>query len=262
MIDELAKLESMLIYNAPRYAIIRFIRTPPILIFEVSILSANRIREVPGANQHLLKPLPLHIDIRTNYLKMLGDGKHVLEVTYDYDSEKVVAIYEDKCVIRLYGYADKTKLVFPKEINDFTVKDIGINIEKESEKIFSIEPTIAHLFGGNYGDIIITTESSALTNGKVINGLYVQDILNQYVNNYTHFFIFLFLIILLWVISYVLTKKPKFNDVYTKETELILDPVLSEALIDSKIGAKELIMTCVLSAIKKGAIEVIDNSDM
>lgn len=66
--------------------------------------------------------------------------------------------------------------------------------------------------------------------------------------------------IILYIITIILTKKIRKSDKeYIRDCEMVINPILAETLIDSKIGAKELVMTCVLSAIKKGALEVIDN---
>ena len=47
---------------------------------------------------------------------------------------------------------------------------------------------------------------------------------------------------------------------YVRDYKDVVDPILAESLIDKRIGAKELIMTCVARLINKGNIEYIDNN--
>lgn len=202
--------------------------------------------------------------IWTNYLGLQEDGEHTLEITYEYDMEKVVGEYDDVCVINITGDNAKNKIIFPKEVNNLKVETIGTEIEKVSDNIFNIEPTkLGTMFNNN--NISIVLEKNILTEGKIMDGkyedAYQQNILQRIINNdhFIELFIVLSLMIISFIISCVLVKRPKFKNEYIRDTELLLDSVLSETLIDGKIGAKELIMTCILSAINKGAIEILNN---
>lgn len=197
--------------------------------------------------------------IDTNYLGIQEDGEHTVEITCEYDAEKVVGKYDDVCVIKLNSYADKTKIIFPKDVKQFKVKNPGMHVEKVNENVFELEQTWVSRVLGYSSDIVITLENSALKDGKLISGTFKHVYLYQYVTNNWAFLVLLFLTIISFISSYILTKKPRFENKYIRDTESLLDAVLSEALIDGRVGVKELIMTCVIGAIKKGAIEVLDN---
>ena len=64
--------------------------------------------------------------------------------------------------------------------------------------------------------------------------------------------------ILLFIVVMILTKKVKVKE-YVRETDSILDPIMAEAIIDRKIGAKELIMSCIVDLISKGKLKNIGN---
>ena len=67
--------------------------------------------------------------------------------------------------------------------------------------------------------------------------------------------------LLLWTCGYLINKKPKIYN-YRRETSDLLSPVLAEAVIDGKIGLKELIMTTIIDLHIRGNIKIISNKDI
>lgn len=61
------------------------------------------------------------------------------------------------------------------------------------------------------------------------------------------------------VIVILLRRKNKVQKEYVRDTSMVIDPILAEAIIDRKIGAKELVMSCVANLVNKGNIECIEN---
>lgn len=64
--------------------------------------------------------------------------------------------------------------------------------------------------------------------------------------------------LILFIIVMVLTKKVKVTE-YVRNPEMLLDPIISEAIIDRKIGAKELIMSCIVELIYRKKLRNIGN---
>ncbi len=62
----------------------------------------------------------------------------------------------------------------------------------------------------------------------------------------------------MFIISYGINKQMKTKE-YRRETEGLLSPILAEAVIDRKIGLKELIMTSIIQLSIKGNIKIINN---
>lgn len=218
-------------------------------------------------NSILLKNYRGRVNFWTDYLGLQENGEHTLEITYEYDMEKVVTEYDDVCTINIDGGYEKSKFVLPKDVNDIKSKAIGIKVEKLTNNSYRINPTI---FGSlvtmfNDNNIYIVLEKNVLTDGKMMDGkfeeIYRQNVLQKLTNNISFIDVAISLIFTftIFIVSCILVKKPKFENKYIRDTELVLDAVLSENLVDGKIGAKELIMTSILSAINKGAIETQDN---
>lgn len=62
----------------------------------------------------------------------------------------------------------------------------------------------------------------------------------------------------MFTISYGINKQMKTKE-YRRETEGLISPILAEAVIDRKIGLKELIMTSIIQLSIKGNIKIINN---
>lgn len=66
---------------------------------------------------------------------------------------------------------------------------------------------------------------------------------------------------ILFIITLILTRRPKIYHNYIKSTKVVLDPIFAESIIDGKIGAKELIMSCIVDLINRSNLKTISNSD-
>lgn len=64
--------------------------------------------------------------------------------------------------------------------------------------------------------------------------------------------------LLIFLIAFIINKKEKINT-YRRETFDLVSPVISEAIIDGKIGLKELIMTTIIDLNVRGNIKIINN---
>lgn len=64
--------------------------------------------------------------------------------------------------------------------------------------------------------------------------------------------------VLIFLIAFIINKKEKINT-YRRETFDLVSPVISEAIIDGKIGLKELIMTTIIDLNVRGNIKIINN---
>lgn len=67
--------------------------------------------------------------------------------------------------------------------------------------------------------------------------------------------------LMLFSISIFINKKPKVKT-YRKETSDLISPIISESIIDGKIGLKELIMTTIIELNIKGNINIINNDTL
>ena len=67
-------------------------------------------------------------------------------------------------------------------------------------------------------------------------------------------FEFILFILIMW-----LTKTPKIFEKYNKNPDSVIEPIIAEAIIDRKIGTKELIMSCITELIYRKNLRNIGN---
>ena len=92
---------------------------------------------------------------------------------------------------------------------------------------------------------------------------------NNKSNRYTDFYIVLnifviitFMFLFILILAYIQKRTKIEKGKYERETSSVIDPILAESIIDGKIDAKDLIMTCIVSLIYKKKIENIDNDSL
>ena len=103
---------------------------------------------------------------------------------------------------------------------------------------------------------------------NTINSDYINpDILNKieeysYINERIYILVIVFIIsVILLIISLIINKKKKATK-YRRDTSNLVSPILAEAIIDGKIGLKELIMTTIIELSIRGNINIINNNTL
>lgn len=199
--------------------------------------------------------------IWTNRLGIEKSGRRNLEITYSYELNQVLKEYDDICVLKVTPQKSNVKVVLPQNTDNIKILEHGIKLLKENDNSYSFKNNIIRKFFDN--EVTLLVDKNVVNGGRMMKGnyTYMSDSLKEIINHKYSWILGLIFVISMSVCisSIVLTLKPRKKVEYVRECENVINPVLAEALIDRKIGPKELIMTCVLSAIKKGALEVIDN---
>ena len=67
--------------------------------------------------------------------------------------------------------------------------------------------------------------------------------------------------VILLIISLIINNKKKATK-YRRDTSNLVSPILAEAIIDGKIGLKELIMTTIIELSIRGNINIINNNTL
>ena len=103
---------------------------------------------------------------------------------------------------------------------------------------------------------------------NTINSDYINpDILNKieeygYINERIYILVIIIIIsVLLLIISLIINKRKKATK-YRRDTSNLVSPILAEAIIDGKIGLKELIMTTIIELSIRGNINIINNNTL
>ena len=103
---------------------------------------------------------------------------------------------------------------------------------------------------------------------NTINSDYINpDILNKieeygYINERIYILVIIIIIsVILLIISLIINNKKKATK-YRRDTSNLVSPILAEAIIDGKIGLKELIMTTIIELSIRGNINIINNNTL
>lgn len=103
---------------------------------------------------------------------------------------------------------------------------------------------------------------------NTINSDYINpNILNKieeygYINERIYILVIVIIIsVLLLIISLIINKRKKATK-YRRDTSNLVSPILAEAIIDGKIGLKELIMTTIIELSIRGNINIINNNTL
>lgn len=109
----------------------------------------------------------------------------------------------------------------------------------------------------------INTDINNTTNFEYIN----PNILNEieeydYINERIYILVIIIAIsVILLIISLIINNKKKTTN-YRRDTSNLVSPILAEAIIDGKIGLKELIMTTIIELNIRGNINIINNDTL
>ena len=109
---------------------------------------------------------------------------------------------------------------------------------------------------------IVFNDTNKITKLNQLNKEMLNDFeKNSYINVSERLPILVIIIIIsaiLLTISLIINSKKKHKN-YRRETEGLVSPILAEAIVDGKIGLKELIMTTIIELNIRGNIRIIDN---
>jgi len=181
--------------------------------------------------------------------------KYNIEINYEYDVKDVVKQYKDYSVITLNSndnfQKNNIKIQLPAETNilEFNKK---LEIENLGDNTYSID------IKNNPIDILLNKES--IENATPIDETYTSVAIDNYIESSTIEIVLIYFMILtigILIFTLILTRKVKSEKIYVRNPEEVLDPILAEAIIDRKIGAKELIMSCIVELIYRGNLENI-----
>lgn len=189
-------------------------------------------------------------------------GGSEIEINYELDAADVVKEYSNVSVLRVI------------KMNKISTSNIKIKLPEETS-IFELKPNADTKYLGNntynikgklnnqYAEIVIDKE--VIKNAQKINQEYeMSDIKRTLLledENIVNILLFFATItVIIFIITLVLTRKVKKDRYkYVRNPEEVIEPILAESIIDRKIGAKELIMSCIVELIYRGNLQNIGN---
>ena len=198
-------------------------------------------------------------------------GKEItIKINYEYTMpENIITKYNDVTFIDLHAY---------KDCKEYKVK---VNLPTEKASIKSKTPFISVKEGGDGSYIIdmkdvksskneasFIIENCNIKNVRTFNRDYYDsiwsysDIIRNDDNFQILFSMLLGIELIIIIILYIISKKGKVEKEYVRDTSTVIEPILAEAIVDRKIGVKELAMSSIANMICKGNLECIDNTNI
>ena len=184
-----------------------------------------------------------------------------IDFYYEYNAVDIVDRYNNLELLRL-GIDDSVResnitIQLPQKTNMFKV-----NTNAKTEYLGNNTYNIKGKMRTPYTELLIDKE--CIKNAKIINEEYeINDIKRTLVSENSKILNVLIFVLIItlggFIITIILTKKVKIEKNYVRNPEEVIEPILAESMIDRKIGAKELIMSCIVELIYRGNIINIGN---
>ena len=180
-------------------------------------------------------------------------NNYQFRIEYEYEAKDIVKEYNNLTILtfipRVCNSKSDIKIILPKATNRFEVYP---NVY--TEYLGNYEYKIEDVTNKKLSALLLDT--GVIENSNKIDEQF--EIPVQKENAIIVFIIFLLTIINL-VIVLILTKRKKKKIDYVRNTKEVIEPILAEAIIDGKIGARELVMSCILDLIHRGNLKNISN---
>lgn len=209
----------------------------------------------------------INIDKRLlNNLK-ITDKNVCIKLTYELDLDYITR-YTNTDVLPLYMDLENIDYLNNLTINlnsNYTIKNLAVDNAEISQT------TDGYVV--NVNNIDKSTDMNILFNmntylSNIINSDYVNpNILKEtkeynYINERIYILVIIITIsVILLILSLIINNKKKTTN-YRRDTSDLVSPILAEAIIDGKIGLKELIMTTIVELNIRGNIHIINNDTL
>lgn len=209
----------------------------------------------------------INIDKRLlNNLK-ITDKNVSIKLTYELDLDYITR-YTNTDVLPLYMDLENIDYLNNLTINlnsNYTIKNLAVDNAEISKT------TDGYVV--NVNNIDKSTDMNILFNmntylSNTINSDYVNpNILKEtkeynYINERIYILVIIITIsVILLILSLIINNKKKTTN-YRRDTSDLVSPILAEAIIDGKIGLKELIMTTIVELNIRGNIHIINNDTL
>ncbi len=169
--------------------------------------------------------------------------------SYYIDLENIA--YLNKLTINLNSNYTITNLTvdnaeISKTTDGYVVNMNNINNSTDMNILFNINTYLSNTINSDYVDSYILKEIEEY--GYINERIYIL-------------LIIITISVILLIISLIINNKKKTTN-YRRDTSDLVSPILAEAIIDGKIGLKELIMTTIIELNIRGNINIINNDTL
>ena len=219
---------------------------------DVKIGLSNGIIYLNNNSLNTLKVVNNNVPIRLVYeidMDYIARYKNIDVILYYIDFRNIG--YLNNLTINLNSNSTITNLTVDNAIiiqnnNGYSIKFDNIERNTDVNILFKINKQLNNTINSDYMEKQILNE----------NEFY------SYIDERKDILIIVIIIsIVLLIISLIINYDKKTTN-YRRETEELVSPILAEAIVDGKIGLKELIMTTIIELSIKGNIEIINNDTL
>jgi len=218
-------------------------------------------------NNNFRKQIKYYVSDKQVEMKDVNIPKNIeqhIKINYEYDTIDAVEEYNNLAVLRLMTDEEVSKsnikIQLPQKTNLFELKPsakmkyLGNNIYNISGKLKT-----------PYTEVLI--DKGVIENTKIVNEEYEVSDIKRTLNKEDKFTISILIVfatitLVNFITIMVLTTKTKKQKRYVRNPEEVIEPILAESIIDRKIGAKELIMSCIVELVRRGNLKSIGNEQV
>ena len=203
-------------------------------------------------------------EILLKNINLKKDFVSFVEINYEYNTYNAIQEYKNLDLLKLMTdkkvSSSNIKIQLPRETNRFDLKS-NAKIEYLGNNTYNITGKMKI----PYTELLI--DKGIIKNSKVINQEYeISDIkrtLNiEDIGIKIALVIFSTITLIAVGTIFIVTRRTKMGKIYVRNPEEVINPILAESLIDRKIGAKELIMSCIVELIYRGNLKNIGNESV
>ena len=196
----------------------------------------------------------LTYELEKNYITRYSD-KDVLSYFIDWENLS----YFNNLTLNINSTETISNLTVDTTINDATVRQnknkysitmSNLNENSNINILFDINTKINNTINSEY-----INEKTVKENEKILKGKEEYSYIKEKIPSLITLAI---ISIVIFAISFKINRKEKINT-YRRETLNLVPPIIAEAIIDGKIGLKELIMTTIIDLNVRGNIKIINN---
>lgn len=188
-------------------------------------------------------------------------SEYSIKISYEYNTADAIIEYSNLSTLKLItaklNSENNIKIQLPKETDIFKLNS-NAKIEFLGNNTYSINGNMKT----PYSELLL--DKGIVKNTKIIDEKYEiskikRVLLSEDSETIGVLCIMLIVTLITLVLTLFITRKPKIKKNYTRNLEEVIEPILAESIIDRKIGAKELIMSCIIELIYRGNLQIIEN---
>lgn len=209
----------------------------------------------------------INIDKRLlNGLK-ITDKNVTIKLTYELDLDYITR-YTNTDVLPLYMDLENIDYLNNLTINlnsNYTITNLTVDNAEISKTKDGYAVNMNNINKSDDMNILfnMNTYLSNTTNSDYVNPNILKETEEyDYINERIYILVIIITIsVILLILSLIINNQKKTTD-YRRDTSNLISPILAEAIIDGKIGLKELIMTTIVELNIRGNINIINNDTL